>query len=131
MNVELNRYASMVELMTPPTDPNSASEFYWRLIEMVNDFHRELDDEYEVGGQLVSFGREVTFSFTGIGYFNPSLIRFYGEKADGSPIELIQHVTQISVMLVKQKRSHPEAPKRPIGFASWGDYDKEVAEHKG
>lgn len=97
---------------------------------MVNDFHRELDNEYEVGGQLVNFGREVTFSFTDIGYFNPSLIRFYGEKADGSPIELIQHVTQISVMLVKQKRAHPEAPKRPIGFASWSDYDKEVAEHK-
>lgn len=129
--MDLSHYAPIVEIMTPPTNPNMASEFHWRLVEMVNDFHRELGDGYEVGGQLVNFGSEVTFSFTDIGYFNPSLIRFYGEKADGSPIELIQHITQISVMLVKQKRLHPDVPKRPIGFTSWDDYDKEVAERKG
>lgn len=97
---------------------------------MVNDFHRELEDDYEVAGQLVNFGQEVTFSFTGIGYFNPSLIRFFGEKADGSPIELIQHVSQISVMLIKQPRAHLEEPKRPIGFASWDEYEKEIAQRK-
>ena len=130
VKAEIERYLPMVEMMQPPTNPNMASEFHWRLVEMVNDFHRELEDEYEVGGQLVSFGSEVTFSFTGIGYYNPSLIRFYGEKADGSPIELIQHVSQISVMLIRQRRSHPEIPKRPIGFASWSEYDKEVAERQ-
>lgn len=113
-----------------PTDHNHASEFHWRLVQMVNEFHRELEDEYEVGGQLVNFGNETTFSFTGLGYFNPSLIRFFGTKPDGSPVELVQHVTQISVLLVRQKRIHPEEPKRPIGFATWDEYDTEVAERK-
>lgn len=131
MNVELTRINPAAELLRLPPDANHASEFYWRLVEMVNDFHRELDEEYEVGGQLVNFGSEVTFSFTGIGYFNPSLIRFYGEKSDGSPIELIQHVTQISVMLIRQKRAKPNEPKRPIGFASWDEYEKEIAALKG
>jgi hypothetical protein len=109
-------------------DHNHASEFYWRLVQWVNDFHRELEDEYEVGGQLVSFGSEITFSFTDLTYWNPSLIGFYGIKPDGSPVKLIQHVSQINVLLVRQKRAHLEEPKRPIGFASWEEYDKELVE---
>ncbi|MFP3370999.1 DUF6173 family protein [Pseudomonas sp. SIMBA_068] len=110
------------------TDPNLASEFYRRLVKWINDFHRELEDEYEVGGQLVSFGNEITFSFTELTYWNPSLIGFYGSRPDGSPVKLIQHVSQINVLLVRQKRVHPEEPKRPIGFASWEEYDQKVAE---
>ncbi|MDU8543646.1 DUF6173 family protein [Pseudomonas syringae group sp. J248-6] len=110
-----------------PIDHNHASEFYWRLLDWINTFHRELEDEYEVGGQLVTFGGEVTFSFTDLTYWNPSLIGFYGNKSDGSPVKLIQHVSQINVLLVRQRRARPEEPKRPIGFASWEDYDKEVA----
>ncbi|EPN50151.1 hypothetical protein A241_18648 [Pseudomonas syringae pv. actinidiae ICMP 19094] len=115
-------------LQPVPTDHNHASEFYWRLLDWINTFHRELEDEYEVGGQLVTFGGEVTFSFTDLTYWNPSLIGFYGNKPDGSPVKLIQHVSQINVLLVRQRRARPEEPKRPIGFASWEDYDKEVAE---
>lgn len=125
-------YDLIAELSHPPaldfTDPNYASEFYWRLVEWINDFHRELENEYEVGGQLVSFGNEITFSFTKLTYWNPSLIGFYGIRPDGTPVKLIQHVSQINVLLVRQKRVHPEEPKRPIGFASWEEYDKKVAE---
>jgi len=109
------------------TNPNDASEFYRRLVKWINDFHRDLEDEYEVGGQLVNFGSYTTFSFTDIGYWNPSLISFHGIQADGSPVKLIQHVTQINVMLVRQKRAHPEQPKRPIGFATWDEYDTAIA----
>jgi hypothetical protein len=108
-------------------DPNLASEFHRRLIEWINDFHRELEEEYEVGGQLVSFGTEFTFSFDDLTYWNPSLIGFHGTRPDGSPVKLIQHVSQINVLLVRQKRVHPEQPKRPIGFANWEEYDRVTA----
>lgn len=107
-------------------DPNHASEFEWRILRWINDFHRELGEEYEVGGQLVSFGRELTFSFVDVGYHNPSLISFKGTRDDGSPIELVQHVSQISILLIRQKRTQPEEPKRPIGFASWDEYDEKI-----
>ncbi|MBA1195255.1 hypothetical protein G7007_20745 [Pseudomonas entomophila] len=125
-------YDLIREYNRPPimdvADHNHASEFYWRLVQWINDFHRELEDEYEVGGQLVNFGSEITFSFTDLTYWNPSLIGFYGTKSDGSPVKLIQHVSQINVLLVRQKRAQPEEPKRPIGFASWEEYEKEVAD---
>lgn len=102
---------------------NFANEFHKRLIVWINEFHRDLSDEYEVGGQLASFGKNIEFHFTDIGYWNPSLISFIGVLEDGSPVELVQHVSQINVLLIRKKRLSPEEPKRPIGFAEWTEYD--------
>lgn len=106
----------------PPTNPNLASEFHMRLMSWINDFHRNLDDDLEVGARLVNFGQSVTFHVENIGYWNPSLISFMGKNEVGEPVELVQHVTQISILLVAMKRKSIE-PKRPIGFASWEEYD--------
>lgn len=103
------------EIMAP-SDPNLASEFYDRLVEMINEFDDDLDETEEVGMRLVSFGQTIQFHIHDLGYYNPSLIRFYGQKEDGSDIELIQHVSQISFLLMAVKRLNPEEPKRKIGF---------------
>ena len=95
---------------------NLASAFHDRLIEMINEFDSKLDQENEVGIKLVSFGQTVKIHVHDLGYFNPSLICFYGYLDDGSPIELIQHVSQISFLLIALKRLDPEIPKKPIGF---------------
>jgi len=116
-------YARMLEINRPPKDQNLADEFQRRLICWVNDFHRDLEDEYEVGGQLASFGRFIEFHFTDINYWNPSLISFIGVLDDGSPVELVQHVSQINILLVRKKRQALDKPKRPIGFAAWDEYD--------
>lgn len=95
-----------------------ASEFYKRLVKWINDFDSALDDEHEVGVRLVSFGQSVVFHLNGIGYWNPFLISFLGTTEDGQPVELIQHVNQISILLMKLPRKNPEEPKKPIGFAT-------------
>jgi len=107
-----------------PQNPNLASEFHKRLINWINDFHQSLDDEFEVGVRLVNFGQTVTFHIEDIGYWNPSLISFTGKTEAGEPVELIQHVTQISILLMKMKRIDPQQPKKPIGFASWDEFEK-------
>nr|BDD43637.1 hypothetical protein 6 [Bacillaceae bacterium] len=104
-----------------PVNQNLASEFYKRLVEMINDFNNNLDDEHEVGMRLVSFGQSVQFHVEDLGYYDPSLIRFYGRTEDGSNIELIQHVSQISFLLMAVKKLDPDAPKRQIGFGSAGE----------
>jgi hypothetical protein len=106
-----------------PKDQNLADEFHRRLIGWINDFHRSLDEGYEVGARLVSFGQTVTFHIDDIGYRNPSLISFHGKNENGEAVELIQHVSQISILLVALKRENINQPKRPIGFASWEEYD--------
>jgi len=97
-------------------DQNLASEFHGRLRTWISNFDRSLDEEHEVGVRLVSFGQTVVFHLERIGYWNPSLISFSGHTDDGNPVELIQHVSQISILLTKVARQNPALPKRPIGF---------------
>ena len=97
-------------------DRGYASVFYEQIVEEINAFDSTLDEAHEVGIKLVSFGESITFHIDDIGFQNPYLIYFYGYLEDGSPIQLVQHVSQISFVMIKMKRTHPEQPKRPIGF---------------
>lgn len=102
-------------------NPNLASEFYQRIVDMINEFDRNLDHEHAVGVRLVSFGQSLTFHVTNIGYNNPSLIIFFGTLENGSPVQLIQHVSQISFLLTAIRRPDPQHPKKPIGFLTEED----------
>src|SRR5579862_3859749 len=87
---------------------NYASAFYQRLVEWINGFDESLDNEHEVGIRLVSFGQAmVVFHLEDLGYWNPSLISFRGKTDEGQPVELIQHVSQISILLMKLPRKDP------------------------
>lgn len=127
----MKQFASSQPYIPPipqmPKNPNLADEFHHRLINWINNFHKELDDEHEVGARLVNFGQALTFHIEDISYWNPSLISFIGKNSNGEPVELIQHVSQISILLVAMKRENPQEPKRPIGFASWDDFEAQKA----
>ncbi|SMC34965.1 DUF6173 family protein [Sporomusa malonica] len=96
----------------------TAKNIFNQLVERVQDFEAKLDQEHEVGMRLVSFGKSTEFSVARIGYMDPSLIWFQGTLSDGSDVELVQHVNQISFMLIKIKRESPQEPRCPIGFCS-------------
>ncbi|MDD5277000.1 MAG: DUF6173 family protein [Methylovulum sp.] len=128
INVEMKREMDLIIKSSQiPKDQNLADEFYTRLITWINNFHRSLDDEHEVGCQLVNFGQTVTFHIDNIGCWNPSLISFQGKNEKGEVVELIQHVSQISILLVALQRENISPPKRPIGFASWAEYDENIS----
>ncbi len=112
------------EIHRPPQDYNLASEFHSRLVEWINDFDSLLDQEHEVGVRLVSFGQTVVFHLGDIGYWNPSLISFMGKTEDGQTVKLIQHVSQISILLMKLERLDTTKPKKKIGFSSEGEETK-------
>lgn len=95
---------------------NFASEFCKKLYEEIIDFDASLDNENEVAARLVSFGETIQFGIESIGFSNPSLIIFSGHTSDGSHVQLVQHVSQISILLLSAKRPEPEKPKFPIGF---------------
>jgi hypothetical protein len=67
--------------------------------------------------KLVTFGQAITFHVTGLGYANPSLNFFRGETANGDRLRPIQHVSQISFVLMAMPKPDPDQPKRPFGFA--------------
>lgn len=95
-----------------------ANIFYEQLVQEIKDFDSSLDEAHEVGIKLITYGNTYQFYLTDLGYHNPYLIFFYGTLPDGSPIQLIQHVSQINFVLIKLKKLEPEKPKRKIGFGS-------------
>jgi Family of unknown function (DUF6173) len=97
-------------------EANYASEFYNRIVKLINDFDASLDNEHEVGIRLVNFGQTVVFHLEDIGFWNPSLIFFIGKTEDDEPVQLIQHVSQISILLRKLQRKDASKPKHKIGF---------------
>jgi hypothetical protein len=109
---------NLVNPVVESVKENQASEFHRRLAKWVKEFDATLDDTCEVGIRLVSFGQTVIFHLQNIGFWNPSLISFAGVTDAGEPVELIQHVTQISLLLMKLPRKDPEKPKQAIGFSA-------------
>ncbi len=97
-------------------EANLANEFFKQLVKRIRDFDASLDETHEVGVRLVSYGQTLVFHLEQIGYSNPSLIMFRGTTDNGEFVEVIQHVTQISILLMRLPLREPEKPKRRIGF---------------
>jgi Rad3-related DNA helicase len=83
----------------------------------INDFENELDNKLEAGIRLVSFGQTIQFHVNDIWDRNPSLIVFSGTLEDGSPVRLVQHMSQLSILLTVLTRKNPDQPRRTIGFS--------------
>jgi hypothetical protein len=98
----------------PLSKSNPAAWTYERLGEYIKDFEAELDSEHEIGARLVSFGQSITFHIQNVGYYGPDLISFTGIDSDGQKVQLIQHMSQLSVLLIAMKKMDDE-PNR-IGF---------------
>jgi hypothetical protein len=109
--------AEMRNALEEIAEARSAEGFVARIMREVAAFEAALDSAYEVGVSLVSFGQTFTFYVTGIGFIEPSLITFRGLTDAKDPVQLVQHVNQISFLLMKVKRLEPEKPKTPIGFS--------------
>ena len=90
-----------------------AKWMYERLVRSIAEFEKKLDDTEEIGARLVTFGTDV-FHIQDIGYWGPDIIKFYGVNVGGKPIELIQHYSQLSVLLVAVPKVS-DKPRR-IGF---------------
>jgi hypothetical protein len=94
-----------------------ASNFAEHINDSIAAFDAELDQEHEVGLRLVCFGGDVTFHVEEpVRFCNPSLLMFRGTTSDGNRVALVQHVSQVSFLLMALPKLRPEEPKRPFGF---------------
>lgn len=97
-------------------DYSNADYQYEIICENIKEFEDELDDEHEVALKLTSFGQAILLNVTDIGYSNPSIIHFYG-YVNGQKSHLIQHVSQLSFLMIATPKAEPEKPPRRIGFS--------------
>lgn len=104
-------------------DKTPAKWAYERLILYIRNFEEQLDGQHEVAMGFAG-GDVGVLRIEGLGYFDPDIVTFYGSSTDGARTQLIQHVSQLNVML-KAWPKDPEAvePKR-IGFRLAADLDQ-------
>lgn len=87
---------------------------YERLIHYIQAFEERLDADHEVAMGFTG-GEAGVIRIEGLGYFDPDIVTFYG-SSKGARTQIVQHVTQLNVLLraVPRHADRPE-PMR-IGF---------------
>ncbi len=79
----------------------------------IEQFEAALDADHEVSMQLVSFGSTVSIRPERVGISPANVITFHGITDDGEKVHLVQHVSQVSLVL-KAARKLDAQPKRVI-----------------
>ena len=93
---------------------NPAEWTYKRLVSQITEFEAKLSSHEEIGGRFVTAPHMGTIHIIDIGYWNPDMLIFHAEDADGKPMQLIQHHSQLSLLLIALPKTRDE-PRR-IGF---------------
>ena len=99
-----------------PVGSKSPAEWaYERLILYIKNFEAQLDTDQEVAMGFTDSGAGV-IRIEGMGYFDPDMLTFSGTDSYGAKTQLVQHVSQLNVMLrALPKQAEAKEPFR-IGF---------------
>lgn len=99
-----------------PSQKSPAEWAYERLVMYIQKFEETLDSDHEVGMGYAGSDAGL-LRIQGMGFFGPDVITFYGADPDGSKTQLIQHVSQLNVLLVAAPKEDAQAEPRRIGFS--------------
>jgi hypothetical protein len=110
-------------LKQPVGEKSPAEWAYERLILYIRNFEQQLDAEHEVAMGFVGADAGV-LRIEGLGFFDPDILTFYGSDASGVRTQLVQHVSQLSVLLRALPKPRSDAPATRIGFRLAAELEK-------
>lgn len=100
---------------TPAAQKSPARWAYERIVIYLRNFEEGLDSEHEVAMGFTG-GEAGVLRIEGMGYFDPDIVTFYGTDPTGDRTQLVQHVTQMNVMLRAVPKAAEKAEPNRIGF---------------
>ena len=109
---------------TPAAQKSPAQWAYERIIMYLKNFEESLDNEHEVAMGFTG-GDAGVLRIEGMGYFDPDIVTFYGSDPTGAKTQLVQHVSQLNVMLRALPKAVEEAAPTRIGFRLAQDLEEE------
>lgn len=121
LTAAVHKASGLPDVTAPVLDlpePEAKSPARWayeRMIQYIRNFETQLDGNQEVAMGFAGSDAGV-LKIEGLGYYDPDILTFYGRDEDGMKTQLVQHVSQLSVMLRAVPKSMPEIPARRIGF---------------
>ena len=108
-----------------PVDQKTPAQWaYERLILYIQKFEEGLDPDQEVAMGFAGSDAGM-LHIQGMGYFAPDMITFYGADPTGARTQLVQHVSQLNVML----KAAPKLAEKPtrIGFRMRSSLEEDPA----
>ncbi|WP_313800963.1 DUF6173 family protein [Sphingobium sp.] len=108
-----------IRALSPPIGPsqsqlNPASWAYERIAKNIAGFEEDLSDDEEIGLRLVATPDTSVMHIEDVGFWGPDMLIYYGTNENGKPMQLMQHYTQMSILLTAVPKLKDE-PRR-IGF---------------
>lgn len=114
----------------PEQNFSPATWMHQRLVHQIMEFEKNLGPDHEIGGRFVQGPSNEPLHISNVASWAPDMILFVGQYPDGRRFELIQHYSQVSVLLVALPKM-TDQPRR-IGFdlmknfrdmpvTQWGD----------
>lgn len=88
----------------PLSQTNPAKLTYQKLVKNIISFETRCDDENEIGVRLLSSSSSLTFHLRDLNYCAPDILNFHGTNEAGEELQLIQNVSQLSVLLLPVKK---------------------------
>lgn len=91
-----------------------AKRMFDRVAHHIIEFEKILSPDQEIGGRFVSAPKEGVFHIENISYAGGDMLIFHGHDSESRPIMLLQHYSQMSVLLCAIPKEKDKA--RRIGF---------------
>lgn len=113
-----------------PVDSKSPAQWaYERLVLYIQKFEEGLDADHEVGMGFAG-GESGVMRIQGIGFFAPDMLTFYGTDMTGARTQLVQHVSQLNVLLRAAPKEGGRKRANRIGFRLAEALDREAEQGK-
>lgn len=112
---QMKENAANKELQVNIMKSNNAQSIARSIQQKLIEFQLSLLDTEDVAVQAVQFGSTMTIYVESVSSLGYSLVVFRGKDGNNNPCELVQHINQISVLMITVPKP-VEVPHRTIGF---------------
>jgi len=99
----------------PVAQKSPAEWAYERLVMYIQNFEKQLDSDHEIAMGFTG-GEVGVLRIEGMGFFDPDIVTFYGSDSNGIKTQLVQHVSQLNVMLRALPKPAETTEAARIGF---------------
>jgi hypothetical protein len=110
----------------PATQKSPAQWAYERTVLYLKNFEEQLDADHEIAMGFAGDNAGV-LKIEGMGYFDPDIVTFYGTDPAGARMQLVQHVSQLSVLFRALPKQVQGAEPNRIGFRLLADLESDAA----
>jgi len=126
LNADFHRQNNQLRLIQEEKSKQDLQRYYHEnpvagirstIEDQIKAFEATLGEDYVLGAWLASFGNQILIIVEKIQFSEPALVIFHGQDQDGNKLQLIQHASQLNLLLNAVKKA-PDQPQYKVGFVT-------------